>query len=169
SFDMSNGELAWTYSTGGYAYSAPTVASTKHSPPTVYIGSFDGNIYALDAKTGSPVRSFGTDGIVDLKAGAGFGNRQPLDLRVDLADAHAIGWSREWAPCRACLELLALLCQLLDVCEDVIAPPVSCLVAQRPFDNDRFERREVRFPGYLSHTGLLLRGIGMRPGEYAAL
>ena len=52
SFDLSDGELAWTYSTGGYAYSAPTVASTKHSPPTVYIGSFDGNIYALNAKNG---------------------------------------------------------------------------------------------------------------------
>ena len=53
SFDLSDGELAWTYSTGGYAYSAPTVASTKHSPPTVYIGSFDGNIYALNAKDGT--------------------------------------------------------------------------------------------------------------------
>jgi outer membrane protein assembly factor BamB len=53
SFDISDGTLAWSYSTGGYAYSGPTVASTPHSPPTVYIGSFDGNIYALDAKDGS--------------------------------------------------------------------------------------------------------------------
>jgi outer membrane protein assembly factor BamB len=53
SFDTGTGELAWTYSTGGYVYSAPTVASTKHSPPTVYIGSFDGNVYALDAKDGT--------------------------------------------------------------------------------------------------------------------
>ena len=45
--------LAWSYSTGGYAYSGPTVANTRHSPPTVYIGSFDGNVYALDAKDGS--------------------------------------------------------------------------------------------------------------------
>jgi outer membrane protein assembly factor BamB len=28
------------------------VANTRHTPPTVYIGSFDGNIYALDAKSG---------------------------------------------------------------------------------------------------------------------
>ena len=28
------------------------VANTKHSPPTVYIGSFDGNVYALNAKNG---------------------------------------------------------------------------------------------------------------------
>jgi outer membrane protein assembly factor BamB len=53
SFDISDGTLAWSYSTGGYAYSGPTVASTRHSPPTVYIGSFDGNVYALDAKDGS--------------------------------------------------------------------------------------------------------------------
>ena len=53
SFDISDGELAWSYSTGGYAYSGPTVANTQHSPPTVFIGSFDGNVYALDAKDGS--------------------------------------------------------------------------------------------------------------------
>jgi outer membrane protein assembly factor BamB len=64
SFDMSDGELAWTYSTGGYAYSAPTVASTVHSPPTVYIGSFDGNIYALDAKNGEVRWSRSTGGQV---------------------------------------------------------------------------------------------------------
>ena len=29
------------------------MANTRHSPPTVYIGSFDGNVYALDAKDGS--------------------------------------------------------------------------------------------------------------------
>ncbi len=53
SFDLSDGTLAWTYSTGGYVYSGPAVANTKHSPPTVFIGSFDGNVYALDAKDGS--------------------------------------------------------------------------------------------------------------------
>jgi outer membrane protein assembly factor BamB len=52
SFDARDGTVAWSYSTGGYAYSGPTVASTRHSPPTVYIGSFDGNVYALDAKDG---------------------------------------------------------------------------------------------------------------------
>ena len=33
-------------------YSGPTVAQVPGTPPTVYIGSFDGNAYALDAKTG---------------------------------------------------------------------------------------------------------------------
>ena len=30
------------------------MASTATTPPTVYIGSFDGNIYALNAKNGEP-------------------------------------------------------------------------------------------------------------------
>jgi len=54
SFDRKDGTLAWTYSTGGYAYSGPTVAKTSHTGPTVYVGSFDGNVYALNAKSGEP-------------------------------------------------------------------------------------------------------------------
>jgi outer membrane protein assembly factor BamB len=64
SFDTSDGTLAWSYSTGGYAYSGPTVATTRHSPPTVYIGSFDGNVYALDAKDGGLRWSRSTGGQV---------------------------------------------------------------------------------------------------------
>ena len=52
SYDLEDGTLAWTHSTGGYVYSGPTVARTPSTPPTVYVGSFDGNIYALDAKDG---------------------------------------------------------------------------------------------------------------------
>ena len=51
---LSSGELAWSYSTGGYAYSGPAVANTRHTGPTVYIGSFDGNVYALNAESGEP-------------------------------------------------------------------------------------------------------------------
>jgi quinoprotein glucose dehydrogenase len=43
----------------------------------------------LDAKSGSLVRSFGTDGVVDLKAGAVFGNRQPIDLETGEIGIHA--------------------------------------------------------------------------------
>ncbi|MGC4084782.1 MAG: PQQ-binding-like beta-propeller repeat protein [Vicinamibacterales bacterium] len=43
----------------------------------------------LDAKSGSLVRSFGTDGIVDLKAGAVFGNRQPIDLESGEIGVHS--------------------------------------------------------------------------------
>jgi outer membrane protein assembly factor BamB len=52
SFEQSNGQLAWSHSTGSYVYSGPTVADIPSTGPTVYIGSIDGNIYALDAKTG---------------------------------------------------------------------------------------------------------------------
>ena len=52
SYDLEDGTLAWTHSTGGYVYSGPTVARTPSTPPTVYVGSFDGNIYALNAKNG---------------------------------------------------------------------------------------------------------------------
>ena len=33
SFDINDGTLAWSYSTGGYAYSGPTVSTTRHAPP----------------------------------------------------------------------------------------------------------------------------------------
>ncbi|MBK8295226.1 MAG: PQQ-binding-like beta-propeller repeat protein [Solirubrobacterales bacterium] len=52
SFDAETGEVAWTFSTGDYVYSGPTVAKVPGTPPTVYIGSFDRNVYALDARTG---------------------------------------------------------------------------------------------------------------------
>ncbi len=70
SYDLKNGALAWTHSTGGYVYSGPAVASTQNSPPTVYIGSFDGNIYALNAKNGETrwTRSAGGQVIGSLSA-----------------------------------------------------------------------------------------------------
>jgi len=64
SFDAETGELAWTFSTGGYVYSGPTVAQVPGTPPTVYIGSFDGNAYALDAKTGASRWTFDMGGRV---------------------------------------------------------------------------------------------------------
>jgi outer membrane protein assembly factor BamB len=70
SFDIHDGELAWSYSTGGYVYSGPAVARTRHTGPTVYVGSFDGNVYALDAKTGEPrwIQSAGGSVIGSLTA-----------------------------------------------------------------------------------------------------
>ncbi len=70
SFDRKDGSIAWTYSTGGYAYSGPTVAKTSHTGPTVYIGSFDGNVYALNAESGEPrwIKSAGGPVIGSLSA-----------------------------------------------------------------------------------------------------
>jgi outer membrane protein assembly factor BamB len=64
SFDAETGELAWTFSTGGWVYSGPTVAQVPGTPPTVYIGSFDGNVYALDAKSGEARWTFDMNGRV---------------------------------------------------------------------------------------------------------
>src|SRR5262245_37919864 len=46
-------------------------------------------LVALDAKTGSMIKGFGTDGVVDLKVGAFFGNRQPIDLETGEIGLHA--------------------------------------------------------------------------------
>ncbi len=43
----------------------------------------------LDAKSGSMIRSFGSDGVVDLKQGAFFGNRQPIDLETGEIGSHS--------------------------------------------------------------------------------
>lgn len=64
SFDAETGDLAWTYSTGDYVYSGPTVAKVPGTRPTVYIGSFDGNVYALDAKSGEARWTFDMGGRV---------------------------------------------------------------------------------------------------------
>ncbi len=46
-------------------------------------------LVALNAKNGAPVSSFGADGVVDLKAGAVFGNRQPINLETGEIGLHA--------------------------------------------------------------------------------
>ena len=49
-------------------YGAATVANTRHTPPTVYFGSYDGTVYALNARTGSQRWSESANGPV---SGAG--------------------------------------------------------------------------------------------------
>jgi membrane-bound PQQ-dependent dehydrogenase (glucose/quinate/shikimate family) len=41
----------------------------KDTPPRILLGTGDGRLIALDAKTGVPVASFGDNGVVNLKAG----------------------------------------------------------------------------------------------------
>jgi outer membrane protein assembly factor BamB len=53
SFVASDGTVAWTRTLGGYVYSAPAVADTPGLGPTVYIGSYDSHLYALNARTGA--------------------------------------------------------------------------------------------------------------------
>lgn len=51
--------LRWTYTTKGQVWSSPAVAGGK-----VYVGSDDGNVYALNADNGRQVWSFPTGGMV---------------------------------------------------------------------------------------------------------
>jgi len=46
-------------------------------------------LVALDATTGVPISDFGTDGIIDLKAAAVYGNEQPIDLVTGEIGLHA--------------------------------------------------------------------------------
>src|SRR6187549_96341 len=46
-------------------------------------------LVALNAKTGSMISSFGTNGVVDLKVGAMFGSRQPIDLETGEIGVHS--------------------------------------------------------------------------------
>lgn len=62
SFTASGGELAWTKSTGSYVYSGPAAASVRGRGPTVFIGSYTGVFYALDARSGAERWSFQSPG-----------------------------------------------------------------------------------------------------------
>ena len=53
SFVERSGQLAWRTSLSGYVYASPAVATVPRLGPTVFIGDFSGNFYALDAKDGS--------------------------------------------------------------------------------------------------------------------
>ncbi len=57
------GQLLWTYTTGASVPASPAVANN-----TVFIGSEDYNLYALDAATGSVDWSLPTEDIVESAA-----------------------------------------------------------------------------------------------------
>jgi outer membrane protein assembly factor BamB len=46
------GKIEWSFATGGPVYGSPAVAQVPGTPPTVYIGSENGILYALHARTG---------------------------------------------------------------------------------------------------------------------
>ncbi len=62
SFAASNGETAWTKSTGSYVYSGPAAAPVRGRGPTVFVGSYTGRFYALDARSGAERWSFQAPG-----------------------------------------------------------------------------------------------------------
>jgi len=52
-------DLHWAYTTGSYVYSSPAVANG-----VVYVGSYDDNVYALNATTGAKLWSYTTGSYV---------------------------------------------------------------------------------------------------------
>lgn len=54
---------AWTFRTGGPIYATPVLDGG-----TLYVGSGDGNLYAVDAETGAERWRFATGGAVDAAA-----------------------------------------------------------------------------------------------------
>jgi outer membrane protein assembly factor BamB len=74
-----DGDARWRFETGGPVRSSPTVANVSSGPTTVFVGSDDGHVYALDAATGAkrweyntgdPIQSSPTAANLDAGAGA---------------------------------------------------------------------------------------------------
>jgi glucose dehydrogenase len=51
-FDEKTGKVRWSFPTNNYVYGSPAVAEVPGTPPTVYIGSYDEHLYALNALNG---------------------------------------------------------------------------------------------------------------------
>jgi quinoprotein glucose dehydrogenase len=69
--DPITGKHVWSYITPGDG--VPSLRGLEYwpgdgvHPPEVLCGTRDGKLIALFAKTGEPVKSFGTDGVIDMK------------------------------------------------------------------------------------------------------
>ena len=51
-FDEKTGKVNWFFQTHNFVYGSPAVAEVPGTPPSVYIGSYDEHLYALDALNG---------------------------------------------------------------------------------------------------------------------
>ncbi|MEQ1729584.1 MAG: PQQ-binding-like beta-propeller repeat protein [Vicinamibacterales bacterium] len=97
--DAKTGEVLWTHSVreGKRAVLSPRQLSGRgvsywsdgRGDDRIVYFTTGYRMIALNAKTGAVISSFGTDGIVDLKQGVVFGNRQPIDLESGEIGIHA--------------------------------------------------------------------------------
>ena len=87
--DAGTGELLWSHAEfeGARAATSPRQLSgrgvaywTDGRDERILYVTTGYQLVALDAKTGARIASFGSDGIIDLKTFAVFGNNQPIDL-----------------------------------------------------------------------------------------
>jgi glucose dehydrogenase len=97
--DAKTGELMWVYSLreGKRGAAAPRQLSGrglsywtdgKGDDRVLYVTP-GYRLVALNARTGTPITSFGKDGMVDLKVGAVYGNDQPIDLETGEIGLHS--------------------------------------------------------------------------------
>src|SRR3954468_6771015 len=88
--DPKTGEQIWVYSMreGPRAANAPRQLSGRgvsywsdnRGDDRILFVTTGYRLVALNAQTGAPIQSFGKNGILDLKDGVVYGNRQPIDL-----------------------------------------------------------------------------------------
>ena len=97
--DAKSGEIMWTHSyrEGTRAAIAPRQLSGrgvsywsdgKGDDRIIYVTT-GYRMIALNAKNGQMIAAFGTNGVVDLKDGAMFGNRQPIDKETGEIGLHS--------------------------------------------------------------------------------
>ncbi|HNC25089.1 MAG TPA: PQQ-binding-like beta-propeller repeat protein, partial [Opitutaceae bacterium] len=97
--DAKSGEIMWSHSyrEGTRAAIAPRQLSGrgasywtdgKGDERIIYVTT-GYRMIALNAKNGQMISSFGTNGVVDLKEGAFFGNRQPIDKETGEIGLHS--------------------------------------------------------------------------------
>ena len=60
--------ILWTYTTGGAIYSSPAVADGK-----IFFGSWDRNVYALDATTGAKIWNYTTGSFISSSPAVAYG------------------------------------------------------------------------------------------------
>jgi quinoprotein glucose dehydrogenase len=97
--DARTGELMWAYSLreGNRAAIAPRQLSGRgvafwtdgRGDDRVIFVTTGYRMVELNAKTGQPVASFGKNGVLDLKEGVVYGNRQPIDLETGEIGLHS--------------------------------------------------------------------------------
>jgi quinoprotein glucose dehydrogenase len=97
--DARTGEVIWTHSMreGRRAAVSPRQLSGRGlsywtdgrgDDRVVYVTT-GYRLVELNAKTGQPIASFGTNGVLDLKQGVVYGNRQPIDLETGEIGVHS--------------------------------------------------------------------------------
>jgi outer membrane protein assembly factor BamB len=63
-FDEKSGKVDWFFPTHNFVYGSPAVAHVPGTPPSVYIGSYDERLYALDGLNGKQRWRFDVGGPV---------------------------------------------------------------------------------------------------------